>query len=222
MWWMLAAALVTLLCLTRVGVWGAYDREKTLRLSLRVGWLKIRLLPGKKKKTPAKSKKKKESKKPKKKEPDEAAKKKLSFTREDIEDALRTLLPALGRALGRTRRGLRIRPLRLWLALGGQEDPAASAQLRGRIEAAVWGGMPRLERLLDIRDVSIHTEVDFESPAPVIEAEAGLTFRIGTLLALGFGLAVPALRWFLRFRKRAKNRPADPPGEPAKEPPEAA
>ena len=199
-------ALLALLCLTRAGVWAACDREGTLRLSLRAGPLKIRLLPGNKKKTPPKA----EKKQAKEKREEGEKKKALSFTREDIEDALRTLLPALGRTLSRTRRGIQIRPLRLSLVLGGQEDPAASARLWGGLQAAVWGGMPRLERLLDIRDPWIHTDVDFESSAPVVEAEVGATFRIGTLLVMGFGAAVPALRWFLRCRKRARKRPPSP------------
>lgn len=198
-WILLAVVLViVLLCRTRVGVWAAYSREGGLRLDARAGPLRIHILPAKEKK-PEKPKKPQKPKKPK------PEGKKLSFTLEDVKDALRSLLPPLGRALRRTGRGIRVKPLRVSLTLGGQEDPAAAARLCGEIQAAVWTGMPELERLMDIPDPRIRVDADFTAPAPAVEAEAGVTLRIGTLLAVGFGLAVPALRWFLRFRKR--NRP---------------
>lgn len=214
--WILAviALLGVLLCRTRVGAWAAYSGG-TLRLDVKVGFLGIHILPAKPKKGGKAERPKKEKKK--KKKPGEAAKKPgLSFTLEDGKDALRTLLPALKRALGRTRRGIRIKPLRLSLVLGGQEDPAAAAQLYGELQAAVWTGMPLLEKLLDIRDPYIRTDVDFTAPGTTVEGETGVTLRIGTLLAVGFGMAFPALGWFLRWRKRCKARPP----KPEKKPPE--
>ena len=164
--------------------------------------------------TPPKEKKKKKPRK----EPGEG-RPKPSFTLEDGKDALRTLIPPLKQALGRTRRGIRVKPLRLSLVLGGREDPAASAQLYGELQAAVWGGMPFLERLLDIRDTYIHMDVDFNASGTAVEGEAGVSLRIGTLLAVGFGLAFPALGWFLRWRKRCRTRPPKPGKEPGKAPP---
>ena len=43
------------------------------------------------------------------------------------------------------------------------EDPAAAAGLYGKLQAAVWTGMPAAEKFLDIRDPYIHTGVDFET-----------------------------------------------------------
>lgn len=227
--WILLAVvlLLVLLCRTWVGVWAAYDGA-ALRLDARIGFLRVHILPAKKK--PEKPRKEKKAKKQKKETSGEADGKKpakMSFTLEDIKDALHTLLPPLGRALSRTRRGVRVKPLRLSVVLGGQNDPASTAQLYGELQAAVFGGMPRLEKLIDIRDPSIHTGVDFNAAAPAVEGEAGVTFRIGTLLAIGFGLAVPALRWFLRFRKRSRVRqkpkePETPPETPPEEPKEPA
>lgn len=197
---LIIALLIVLLCLTRVGVWAAFDGE-VLRLDVKIGLLRLHILPAKPKKPKAEKKKKeKPEKKPKKEKP------KRSIAFEDIQDALRTLLPALGRALRRIGRGIQFKPLRLSLVLGGQDDPAASAQLCGELQAAVWGGMPQLERLADIRDLYIHTDVDFTAPGTAVEGEAGATLRIGTLIAVGVGLALPALGWFLRWRKRSKAR----------------
>ena len=207
LWIMAVIVLLTvLLCRTRVGAWAAFGGGD-LRLDVQFGFLRVQILPAKPKKAKKPPKKKKQT--PPKKEP-EAGKPKLSFTLEDGKDALRTLLPPLKRALERTRRGIRVKPLRLSLVLGGQEDPAASAQLYGELQAAVWTGMPLLEKLLDIRDPYIHTDVDFNAPGIMTEGEVGITLRIGTLLAAGFGMAFPVLKWFLRWRKRCRTRLPSP------------
>ena len=210
------ALLIALLCWTRVGVWAAFGGEE-LRLDVRVGLLRVHILPAKPKK-PKAEKPPKEKKKKKPKEEPKGEKPKLSFTLEDGKDALRSLLPPLKRALRRFGRGIRVRPLRLSLVLPGLEDPAAAAQNYGIIQGAVWGGMPQLERLLDIRDPYIHTDVDFLAEDMALEGEAGVTLRIGTLLAMGFGLAFPALGWFLRWRKRCKTRPPKPEKKPPEDP----
>lgn len=217
MWlWILAAVvlLAVLLCWTRVGVWAAFGGE-ALRLDVKFGLLRISVLPAKPRKPGKPEKKKKPAKKPKEK----PEKTKPSFTLEDGKDALRTLLPPLKRALTRTGRGIRIKPLWLSVVLGGAEDPAASAQLYGEIQAAVQAGMPQLERLMDIRDIRIHTDVDFSASGTAAEGEAGVTLRIGTLLAAGFGLAFPALGWLLRWRKRSRRR-AEPPDKGPEDSPE--
>lgn len=213
--WILAviALLIALLCWTRVGVWAAFGGGE-LRLDVTFGLLRVHILPARPKKPGAKKpkKEKKAAEKPVKPRP------KLSFTLEDGKDALRTLLPPLKRALGRTRRGIRVKPLRLSLTLGGQEDPAASAQAYGEMQAAVWSGIPLLERLLDIRDPYIRTAVDFNAGETAAAGEIGVTLRVGTLLAAGFGMAFPAFGWFLRWRKRCKTRPSRPEEQPPKDP----
>lgn len=224
--WILGAVivLIVLLLWTRVGVWAAFGGGE-LRLDVRVGFLRVHILPAKPKKPKAEKppKEKKKKKRPKEEPKGEKPKPKPSFTLEDGKDALRTLFPPLKRALNRTRRGIRIKPLRLSLVLGGQEDPAAAAQLYGELQAAVWSGMPLLEKLLEIRDPYIHTDVDFNAPGAAVEGEVGITLRVGTLLAVGFGMAFPALGWFLRWRKRCKTRPPKPekkPKRPKDPPPE--
>lgn len=207
---LLAIVLLTvLLCRTRVGVWAAFGGD-VVRLDVKLGLLRLHILPAKPKKAEKPQKEKKPKKAKEEKPEKERAKPPIAW--EDIQDALRTLVPALGRCLRRMGRGIRFQPLRLSLVLGGLEDPAAAARLYGELQAAVWGGMPRLEKLADVRDPYIHTDVDFLSPKTAVEGEAGVSLRVGTLIAVGFGLAVPALKWFLRWRKRCKARP--PEGEP--------
>ena len=211
MWlWILAAVilLIALLCRTRVGVWAAFGGEE-LRLAVKFGLLRFSVLPAGPKKSkprPEKPPRKKKKSRKKKEEQSEDKPKERSFTLEDGKDALRTLLPPLKRALSRTRRGIRVKPLRLSLILGGEEDPAAAARLYGEVQAAVWTGMPLAEKLLDIRDVRIHTDIDFTAPSTAVEGEAGVTLRIGTLLAVGFGMAFPALGWLFRWRRNSRRR----------------
>ena len=103
--------------------------------------------------------------KPKKEPKDlaEAAKKIPKPKLEDLQDAARTLWPAAKKALRRTRRGIRVDPLRLSATLGGAEDPAAAAELYGGLHALVWTGMPALEKLVVIRDPGIHLGIDFDA-----------------------------------------------------------
>ena len=108
------------------------------------------------------------------------------------------------RALDRTRKGIRIHPLQLSLTVGAEGDPAVGAQLYGYMHAGVWSVMPALEKVLDIPDPYIHVGLDFESPDTSVEGEAGISIRIGTVLAVGFTVAVPALKWFLKWNKQRK------------------
>ena len=204
--------LIILFCLTRVGVRVAYDGT-VMELEAKIGLLTLHVLPVKER-----AEKKKKSKKPKRKKkpkpekvsadrPKEKPKKSLPQVKfEDIKDAVHTLWPPLKRALGRTRRSIRVDPLRLSLTLGGLDDPPAAAEQYGYLQTAVWTGMPVLEKLLDIRKPYIHTGVDFEASALAVEGEFGISIRIGTLLGFGLGIGFPALRWFLRFRETCKRR----------------
>lgn len=188
--------LIALLCWTRVGALIALGDETAV--DVKVGLFHFQVVPGREK---APKKKKPRKAKPEAEEEGEE-RPRSKPTLEDIRDGLTTLLPPLKRALRRTRRGIRVNPMCLALTLGGQEDPAATAKLYGEINAGIWAGMPTLERLLDIPDPRIHTEVDFQAERTRVEGTLGVTIRIGTLLAVGFGIAIPALRWFLRFTKR--------------------
>ena len=204
--WILAGIvlLFILLCLLRLGV--LVNFADTAEAYVSVGPIRIQVAPSKKKKDggPEQEKKPKTTKQAKEEKP---GKEKKSFpkpTLSDIRSAYDELWPPTRRALRRTRRGIRIHPLELSLTLGGQEDPAAAAQSCGYASAAVWTGMPVLEQLLDIPDPSIHLGTDFESAGTRIQGRVGISIRIGTLLAVGLQIGIPALRWLLRYLKRHK------------------
>ena len=200
--WILGILVLLLLwlCLTRVGARVTLSGGSTV-VDVKFGLFRFRVFPGKKKEKASKEQAGEKSKKPKeKKEKQPLPKPSLA----DIKDAVRTLWPPLKQALDRTRRGIRIHPLTVSLILGGADDPAAAAEQYGYLQAVIWTGMPVMEKVLDIPDPQIHTDIDFDAPKPLIEGTVGITARIGTLLGVGLGVAIPALRWFLRFRKKAK------------------
>ncbi len=215
------AILLVLLCRTRVGVYAAYDGA-SLILNAKIGLLTLHILPQKEKpKQEKKPKKEKKTKKPAERTAKKSPKKsRLPVTLADIRDAVQTLWPPLKRALGRTRRGIRIDPLRLSLTLGGQPDPPGAAERYGYLQAAVWTGMPVLEKLLDIREPHLHTGVDFEASSPAAEGEVGISIRIGTLLGVGLDVGFPALRWFLKFQKVCRQREKQAAKEAAVQKPE--
>ena len=201
-------ALLVLLCLTRVGVHALFG--DALALDAKIGPFRIHILPGKKQD----KKREKRAKEPKEAEKsEEKAEKKPCFPKPsmaDIREAVSVLWPPLKRALKCTRRGVRIHPMDLCVTLGGQEDPAAAAQLYGEAHAGVWAVMPVLERLLVIPEPHIHIGIDFNASETKVEGELGVTARVGTLLTVGATVALPALKWFLRYRKKQKKQPPEP------------
>ena len=198
-------ALILLVLFLRVGVRIAFGDE--LRVTAVAGPLRLQIVP----KPQRKPKKEKKPKKPKEKQeekPQEAPKekKKLGLTFADIRSALPYLWQSLKGALRKTRQRLRVDPLRLSLVLGGEPDPAASAETYGWLSTAVWAFMPRLEELMRIPDPYIHLDVDYSAAETKAEGEVGLSFQIRDLFSIGFAFGIPVLRWLLRWKKEKKLR----------------
>ena len=191
------AALLLLLCLTRVGV-QVVLKDGSAIVDVRVSLFRMRVYP-----------KKESTEKEKKKPKEKGDRGKKSFPKPslaDIKDAARTLWPPLKKAVGRVRRGIRIAPLSFSLTLGGQEEPDKTAELYGYLHSGMWTVMPVLEAGLDIPDPHIHIGIDFTAAEAAVEGELGLTARIGTLLMAGLTVGIPALRWFLKYRKKMKKQ----------------
>ena len=85
-------------------------------------------------------------------------------------------------------------------------DPAKVSELYGYLHSGMWSGMPVLEEGLDIPDPHLHIGIDFNTEKTVVEGKLGITARIGTLLAAGLCVGIPALRWFLKYRKKMKKQ----------------
>ena len=215
------ALLLLLLCLLRLGVRVSWGTE--VRVTAILGPVRLQILPRKERPRKEKAKKEESAEKGEKKPP-KARKPLPKPNGEDIREALRLLLPALKRALGKLGRGIRIDPLRVSLTLAGKNDPADAAEKYGYLQAAVWTWMPQLQRFLRILDPQIHTGVDFEAEGTDFSGEAAVTLRLGTLLAIGFALLLPAVKWFRSYRKRHREEDTKETTPPAKaeEPPETA
>ena len=197
------AALLLLLCLTRVGVLVKFGEELTV--TARLGFVRIQVLPAKK--GPLQHKKKPKEKQAQKPEPEKPQKAFPKPALSDIRDAVKALWPPLKKALDRTRRGVRIDPLDVSLVLGGQAEPADATRLYGELHGVVWTGMPVLERLLVIPRPHIHLDVDFAEEKTNVQGTVGLSARIGTLLRIGMTVAIPGLRWLLAYMKKNKQAP---------------
>lgn len=209
-WWILGILIlliVLILCL-RVGAEVSFGEE--LRVVAKVGPAKITILPRPEKPEKEEKTAKKPKKKPKKAaKPAEEKPKAEPFkpTFQDIKEGFPTLFDALKRALAKTRRRMRIDPLRVSIVFGGP-DPVDLTQAYGWANTAMWTVMPQLEELMHIPDPHIHLEPDFESPNTRISGSLGLSFRVGDLVNIGLTAGIPALRWYLSLRK--KNKPAKP------------
>lgn len=215
-WWILGgtALLFLLFCLLRLGIRVVFGPQRTAAW-VTVGPVKVQVAPSKTQKV---EKKKPRPKKPKQ-EPKDIVNKLKTLpkpTLEDVKSAVRALSPACKRALRRTRRGVRIHPLRLSVTIGGAVDAAGAAEWYGYANAGVWTVMPALEQLLVIPEPQIHIGLDFDQPTTTAEGEFGLSIRIGTLIALGLGMGIPALRWFLSWQKQRKQQAPPKPAETEK------
>ena len=183
LWWLWAVLLALLagIWMLRIGVRIALS-QGIWTVTLRIGPCSIRLYPPKKEEQPEK------------------------WDPGQIQSAVQALWPPLRRALDRTRRGIRIAPLRVHVVLGAAADPAEGARTYGLIQCGVWTFMPVLEQLLTVKDPQIHVGVDFQNEQTVAEGEAELSLRLGTGLRVAAGIAVPALRWFISMQRQAHRK----------------
>lgn len=200
--------LLLLLALLRVGAEVRFGDALTVKL--RIGPLRLTVLPAKEKKP-----KKEKKAKPQPDSAEEAAPKKKrtlpKLTLSELRDLISTALSALGAMLRKTCKRLRIDPLEVYVTLGGS-DPADIAQSYGYASAAMWTLMPQLERLFTIPDPSLHLRMDYSAPKTKAEGCVGLSFRVGDLFAIALALTVPLVKWLLRYKRaHAHDAPPAPP-----------
>lgn len=123
----------------------------------------------------------------------------------DLRLALETLLPPLRRALDRTRRGIRITPLEICVTIGGEEDPAAAAQLYGWLHTAVWTIMPVMEQLVRIPEPAIHLGIDFDADTTVSSGKVGIFLTLGALVSMALRIGIPVIKFLTAYMKRSQN-----------------
>ena len=131
-------------------------------------------------------------------------------TAADVKEAGRTLGPPLKKALGRTRRSIRVDPMTVSVTIGAAGDPAAGAETYGWASGAMFNIMPALEELVQVPEPSVHIGLDFDSKTAKAAGDVGVSARIGTLIAVGFGVGVPALKWLTNLKKKQQAAPPHP------------
>jgi len=189
--------LLFLLLITPVGVCVSYRRDLLVRV--RFGFLRLTVYPPKKKdKTKIKKKSKGSAAKPKMAKP----------TWEQIRFSLDMLLPALGKALQRTRRRVRIDPLEAEVVFGG-EDPADVAILYSKVQALVSALLPMMEQLVSVKNRRVSLMTDYEAERTVFTAEVGVRILVWDILVIGFGLLGTGIKWLRGYRELKKTAEAE-------------
>lgn len=209
--WILAGLLALLLIALLIPAKVRFQYEAgQLSLAARYGPVKLQLLPRKEKpEEPDKKKPKKRKKSQKKKS--KPKKPRAKINREQIFHALEKLPPILDRALKRTGRSIHIKPLKLYVLAAGA-DPADTARLYGRLEAALAAGVPILEKTLRVRDLDVRLYADFQEERMDFIADAGVWLLPGSLVWMALRAGGSLLKWYIGFRKLAS-----PPPEPEEE-----
>ena len=197
--------ILLLLVSVRVGVILTFGDQTTLRL--RIGPVRVTVLPKKKKekrtaKADAASKKSAPSKK------------KNKLTPLEIYDLVTAVISGLKAMAHRAGKHLRVDPLELSAVIGGS-DPAEIAQRFGAANAAVWSLMPQAEEILHIPDPAIHLDMDYNAPKTAVSGTVGLSFRVGNLIEFTVAAVIPLLRWYKTYRKAHAN--GQNPNEAAKQ-----
>ena len=162
-----------------------------------------------------KAKKPKKEKPPKKKE--EKPKKEMpKITGRAILRGLPELWGIAKKGLRMTFRRIRISPMEISAVIGG-EDPADTAILYGKLNAAMWTVMPVLTELVQMPDAHIHLEPDLQGGETRVRGKVGITARIWDLTVMGFACGIPLIKWFLRLRKQPQPAAKDTDSLPRKD-----
>ena len=190
-WWMIVLLVLAVLdfigCIL-VGVDASFDGE--LRLSLKIGFIRVRILPSKPKKPKKQKKKQPAAKKPAQKPA--AAPKKPLFSGDPKE--LRAQLQLGVQTLGDLRRKLRVEVLTLFVYFGGGDDPAKNAIAYGRAWAVIGSITPLLDQLFVIQKRRIEPRFAPQEDKLRVEWRIVLTITIGRALALGIRAGLGFLR----------------------------
>ena len=196
--WIIVLVLLLLFLILPVGVDAAFAQSQ-FTLKVKLGPLRLQILP----KKPGKQKEKKprepRPKKPKEPKEPKEQKPKLTLTRDDIF----TLLGIVFRALHRFRTHLSIDLLRLhWIA--GAEDPYDAVIQYGSLNAGLNTLYPLARKVVHIREEDLRTDLAYELTASEIDARVVATLQIWEIFLIGICAGAAGLRWFLKKRRTAR------------------
>ena len=193
----IVGVIILILCL-RVSVQASFG--EVLRVTARIGPMKMQIIPPPEKKP---KKEKAEKKAPEAEQKPKEKKLDLHLTFADIRNALSAVWQSVQGTLRRAGRRIRIDPLDLSFVFG-DENPVNTAQWYGWANTTVWTVMPWLEKTVHMPDPRIHMEMDFNAAKTKVSGTVGASYRIGDLLAIGFAAAGPLLRFGIPFLKKQR------------------
>ena len=193
----IVGVIILILCL-RVSVQASFG--EVLRVTARIGPMKMQIIPPPEKKP---KKEKAEKKAPEAEQKPKEKKLDLHLTFADIRNALSAVWQSVQGTLRRAGRRIRIDPLDLSFVFG-DENPVNTAQWYGWANTTVWTVMPWLEKTVHMPDPRIHMEMDFNAAQTKVSGTVGASYRIGDLLAIGFAAVGPLLRFAIPFLKKQR------------------
>ena len=198
-----AAAILLLLVLVGLiplGGGGEYDSGGA-SLWLRLGPVRVTLLPRKPKKKKSKQKKtKKEPDPPKPAQPE-----KQKSTLGGSLAYAKALLPLAVECARRVWGAIYLNTLYLELQVGA-EDPGEAAMAYGRANAALGAIWTPLIQTFRVKDGHAKVNLDFGRKEPALYAQAELSIRLGQALWLGLYFGLKALKEILRVKHEKKQQ----------------
>ena len=199
--YVLAVIVLVLFLIGQVRVGGQAEfNAEGFFLWVRLGKIKIKILPAKpKEETAEKPRKRKKPKKPEKEKEPAPLPEKVGGALEYAKELLPVALEATGGLL----RGLRVDVLRLELT-AGSPDPADAAMVYGQANAALGALWHPLTRAFKVKDGSARVKLDFDAPGMTVYGTAGLSIKLGTVVRIGLLAGFKALFGALAARKRLK------------------
>ena len=198
---LIIAAVLILLTLTKVGIDAAYSGEGAA-LTVKLGPVRVQLLP--KPKKPKKEKKSRKEKHGKKEKDDKAKKPKRKLGLSSLLELAKIGL----HALNRFRISIRVDLFRLRFIMAS-DDPYTTAMTYGYVQTAVGVLTPKLRRAFTVRDSHVEMGTDFLAEKPEIEARLVLTIRIGRIFGVLFATGWEFLRFYIRQKRKKKSKSAD-------------
>lgn len=198
--WILLGLLILLL-ITPVGVEAVFI-DGVFSLAVKIGPVRIKLLPQKAKNKASSAEEAKAAKEIRTKEAKkqkEPNKPKQKLTKEDILGIVKLAL----KAIGRFRRSLRLVELMLHLMVT-TGDPYDTVMLYGYINAVLGVMLPLLHNAFKVCREDISTDMDFQLEKMAVEAKLTATLRIGQILYIALCAGGALLVWWYRRKRWAR------------------
>lgn len=198
MGWFIALGVIVLLAMMPVGVSVRYNAQGPY-VGLIVGFVKLQIVPAKKKA----DKKEKTQKKKQTKQSAAPAQKPASTEKGGSLTDFIPLVRVILDLLIDFKRKIRVRLLELKITLAGG-DPCDLAVNYGRAWAALGNLEPQLDRFFIIQKKDMQVQCDFEADTTLIVARLDLTITVGRLLRLVCCYGFRGIREYLKIMKSRK------------------